>query len=295
MPSQDLPASSVIDWRFSPAINRRGQATQSDDSDISHGSCVLSKAAGLINGVSKQAQVVVLKATGIDEDIIWAWANVLAHQIQHPTHPAVVIWAYNSKADAREDQTPWRDIRPTMKSIFSNGGTIIVSSGNRPLTDRSRQAVDTFPALWSNGNFSLIVAGSVNDYGRESKFSQGRDHVTVWAPGENVQCSKRGDFRRRHTGTSLSTGMVSQSKSCDANRVPLIVRAKVAGLVAYWIGRETVPWTADMEFAYSMRRYLTTKVSSWVRQEGGPLMIWDAEDGTAALPFLNTGNISNVR
>lgn len=162
---------------------------------------------GSINGVCKHSDLVVVKTTLLEEDLTWAFDAVLTEiksnkQLSNP-QPAVVVFAGNSDPDP--DVYPWFSVRMTMENMFEEDAVVVVSSGNNAPV---RRDVDTLPAMWADVTFPLIVAGSVNNAGVESVFSQGLNYVTVWAPGENVQCAARNDFRKA-TGTSFATGMVS--------------------------------------------------------------------------------------
>lgn len=69
--------------------------------------------------------------------------------------------------------------------------------------------VDTFPGILAP-QIPIIVAGAVQESGIVSDFSQGGSSVTVWAPGQMLQCaSHSGDGNVRVSGTSLSVGMVA--------------------------------------------------------------------------------------
>lgn len=43
----------IDEWIYSLKVERRGQNTPTDDNENSHGGCVVSKAAGGVNGVCK--------------------------------------------------------------------------------------------------------------------------------------------------------------------------------------------------------------------------------------------------
>ena len=156
----------------------------------------------------------MIKTTLEDDQLIWAFDAVLTQikfcRRRFRYEPAVIAFAINSRQNAQDDEYPWIDIKPIMQQIFDEDGVIVVDSGNHR-AEFGRQDVDTLPARWAGSPgtpvFPLIVAGSVNDQGILTFFSQGPSHVTAWAPGLQIQCAKRGGFRRAD-GTSFSTGMV---------------------------------------------------------------------------------------
>lgn len=169
-----------------------------------------SKALGLINGVSKDARLLVLKLAYPLEnvDIAWTFDAVFTDiQTRPMAQPVVVAFAASARADPLA--YPWPDVRRSMEKIFTQNAAIVVSAGNDGLIP-GRKIVDKVPAICADVNraFPLIVAGAVDNMGFEIPSSQGPKHVTVWAPGNNVQCADRGGFREA-SGTSYSTGMVS--------------------------------------------------------------------------------------
>lgn len=149
----------------------------------------------------------------LDSDIQWAfdevYDNILTQQ-RLDLQPVVVIAAFGSTENP--SVRPWPDIKRSMTSTFSLGAAIVVPSGNHA-RDRGRSPyVDQVPAIWADAdaNFPLIVAGAVDNAGNAWRFSQGGNHVTVWAPGNQVQCADRGRTNFRFgDGTSFATGMVS--------------------------------------------------------------------------------------
>ena len=237
-----------------------------------------SKALGLINGVSKDARLIMLKLAYPLEnvDIAWAFDAVLTDiQTRPMARPVVVTFA----AGAHENPLayPWPDVRRSMEKIFTQNAAIVVSAGNDGLKP-GRKNVDKVPAIWADVDraFPLIVTGAVDNMGFERPSSQGPKHVTVWAPGTNVQCADRGGFREA-SGTSYSTGMVSIPQTREVGRTN--VRHKVAGLVAYAFARNKT------EDGIEAKDWLITR-ASWRRQSGpqSPLVLWNnVEDSIPTL------------
>ena len=218
---QDFQAGIVKDWLYSPETIDQGRATEDDDNPgPSHGTCVASKAVGITNGVSKSSELIIVKLalleTGqiLDSDLQWAfdevYDDILTRQ-ETSKQPIVVIAAFGTTEDP--SVSPWPDIKRRMTDIFALGAAIIVPSGNHALDRGRSRNVDEIPALWANADpsFPLIVAGAVNNEGVTWPYSQGGNHVTIWAPGDQVQCADRAGFRRAN-GTSFATGMVSNLK-----------------------------------------------------------------------------------
>ena len=181
---------------------------------MSHGSCVLSKAIGLTNGVykntknlqDKNSRVVVLKVAvrRNTAEMIWAFDAILADMRGDPNpQGAVIIFSLLSNQNfVPADHEP---IRQTMLKIFNLGGVITVPSGNN--ADRGRPYVDAVPALWESPTFPLIVVGAVGVTYQRASFSQWPNHVTIYAPGDQIQCAMRHGTRITQ-GTSHANGMV---------------------------------------------------------------------------------------
>lgn len=138
-------------------------------------------------------------------EILWAFSVIRTDIRDSLTlQPAVIAYPWTSY---HADPVPWLTVKNYIQEIFDLGGTIILPSGNDAQTPGTQADVDTLPAGWENPTFPLIVVGAVDNTGNPAPFSQGPSHVTVWAPGVDVQCAKRYGFRIG-SGTSQSAGMV---------------------------------------------------------------------------------------
>ena len=200
-------------WLYSEAVKAAGNNTPTDPRPDSHGSCVLSKAIGLVNGVyknkigafNKNSKIVVYKMaqTLLAKEILEAWDGVYGDIRANRGQPAVVIFSILS---TDTDPAKHARMKSRMSDIFNLGGTIVVPSGNH--RSPIRPDVDAFPALWESPDFPLIVVGAVDNTGTRTVFSQGPSHVTVYAPGSRVRCAKKHGYRIPYGGTSFSNGMV---------------------------------------------------------------------------------------
>ena len=262
-------------WLYSPTVKAQRRDTPTDTNPYSHGSCVLSKVIGLTNGVyknrigfrAKNSRVVVVKfnpnAIGGLGEILWAFSAIRADILNNRrAEPAVIAYpwtAYNA------DPIPWSSIKGMIQEIFNLGGTVIVPSGNAAENASRSTDVDTLPAMWATANFPLIVVGSVDNTGTLAPFSQGPTHVTIWAPGVDVQCARRFGFRI-DSGTSYSTGMVCHHFSyVDSMALGRFIDAvQVAGLVAYTLALQQVPFTYNIQTPLDLRDWLVN-TASWVR------------------------------
>lgn len=179
---------------------------------------MLSKALGAANGVyknsisvrQKNSKVVVVKIDPhLDVGEVLSGFSAVRTDIANNrgVNPAVVVFAINSGPNYIEIQHA--ATKSVIQQIFNLGGVVVVSSGNKALT-QGRQDVDSVPASWEANDFPLIVVGATNNAGAVAPFSQGETHVTVWAPGNPVQCARRYGFYNVD-GTSASAGMVRSS------------------------------------------------------------------------------------
>lgn len=219
-------------------------------------------------------------------EILWAFSAVRTDMLNSRTaQPAVIAFPWTA---FHPDPIPWLIIRTYFQFIFDLGGTIIVPSGNNALTS-GRQDVDTLPAQWESPVFPLIVVGAVDNTGTIAPFSQGPTHVTVWAPGVQVQCARRYGFRTG-SGTSHSTGMVCLQVSSQWSsfhwswnavlwRENLLTSGQVAGLAAYGLALQYVPFVSSINTPILIKNWLSN-TASWVRQPpNGPRVIWNTEQG----------------
>ncbi|KAL8919242.1 MAG: hypothetical protein Q9208_006903 [Pyrenodesmia sp. 3 TL-2023] len=194
-----------VTWHWPVFLPNKGK-TKTDDGGA-HGSCVASKAAGWLNGVSKYSHLAMLKVDFTARDMIWAF-NQIAEDIaakgrqRRSIVVLAAVWVDNYVNRA------FKRIRPAIQDLFDLQAVVVVPAGNfRKFM--IREDVDTLPALWESDAFPLIVVGAVDNEGDIADFSQGGRHVTAWAPGVEISCSGSDLVTTTFgTGTSFSTGMV---------------------------------------------------------------------------------------
>lgn len=187
-----------------------GRAKPTDDDALSHGTCVASKATGIFNGVSKLSGIIVIKTTLFSSDLLWAFDQILAdiRLNKSQKHAVIIFPAMSNERYPDETTLPWVALKPMIQALFNEDAVVVINSGNEAGEPRAeRKDVDTLPALWESPQFPLIVAGSVDNHGALTQFSQGPSHVTVWAPGSEVVCAKNRGYGTA-SGTSFSAGMV---------------------------------------------------------------------------------------
>ncbi len=208
--------SQPVEWLYGFGIP---EDQRTDDSASSHGSCVASKAAGVINGVSKRSHLVMVKINEKASNVVWAFNTVNDDIVRKGRRGRAVIAYPNTAKDANQGGFPgypWSNAYAFMKDLFQNDVIVVVPSGNFG-AERARSLVDTLPATLEKSNdpkFPLIVAGAVDNLGAVPPFSQGPNHVTAWAPGLSVRCAARGSPHglQAISGTSFSTGTVGSTK-----------------------------------------------------------------------------------
>lgn len=113
--------------------------------------------------------------------------------------------------------------------------------------------VNSIPGVFEGTDYPLMVIGSTNFDGKQSKWSQGGDHVSLHAPGEGITSMPASGSTplTDEDGTSLATPLVS---------------GQVANLLSY----DAVPFdTSNGNLVKNMRDYFKTNpTASWERIPG---------------------------
>lgn len=199
------------EWHYGRKIPKN---VRTDDDPHSHGSCVASKAAGVVNGVSKKSHLVILKIDNTAPNVIWGFNTALDDIVARKRQGRAVI-AYPNVAIGPTPPGlppyPWNYAHSYLQDLFRNDVPVVVPSGN--FASARGRPVDTLPATMERATdpeFPLIVTGSVNNDGALADFSQGPNHVTIWSPGVDIRCAAKGSPRgvQEVSGTSFSTGTV---------------------------------------------------------------------------------------
>ena len=163
----------------------------------------------------------MIKSTLSLVDITWAFQRIVNIAAKQKNGRIVVLLAATTKAPWRSQL--FRDARFSrlflrMENLINLGAVIVVPAGN--YGERNSFA-DTVPAVFASPSrvpgrrsLPLIVAGAVDNTGRETSWSQITQNGMIWAPGVKVACTKRGwKFRPTDTGTTFSAGMVRKISS----------------------------------------------------------------------------------
>lgn len=91
---------------------------EKDDDKHGHGSCVASKAAGKLTGVSKNSRLVIMKASNWMYDELSAFVAVL-HDVTQKRRGgrSVVVYSRSSHPVRYSPDTPWEDLSEAWQSV----------------------------------------------------------------------------------------------------------------------------------------------------------------------------------
>lgn len=213
-----MPGGSP-EWHFSPGDTAR---IERDENRWGHGSCVASKAAGRMTGVSKRSRLVIMKSDNYIKNELSAFESVLKDVMEKKRQRrAVVLYARSSHPkrfildDVERSNIPlsWYTINILMTALGRQNVGVVVGAGNNVSLSTS---MDTLPGMWLYKKLnSLIVVGSVTNGGDLAEFSQGVGEDILWAPGDQIICASgpTASGTRSDSGTSLSAAMVCFPKS----------------------------------------------------------------------------------
>lgn len=224
----------------------------------SHGTCTADKAVGKNYGVAKQAKLVIVQIIDVNvEELIIAMRLIIQDITGRPERKKKSVVSMSLYLDPGADGNAEHLFYEFIKKLLDMDVPMVVCSGNFAQNPQ-RLDVDTYPALFAEPKYPLIVVGSTDHGGARSSFSQGGPCVTLHAGGNKITCMlKRGDDPATDRwGTSFAAP---------------IVAGEVANLLSY----DTVPFdTSDGNLAKSVRDYLQTDAASWARTPD-IRMIWN--------------------
>lgn len=211
---QDFVESRREGWYFGPNAQ---QTFRDDSSPPGYTSCSASKAAGWLNGISKNSKIISVKSSASLADNTWAFARVLEDITSRRERrgKTVILYprcSYQSDGGDR-DTREWYYIRRLMRELFNLDVVIVTCAGDdaQYLPRGRRNIPNRIPAIWATLNFPLIVAGAVTNAGAYSKFSQGQDdsYDIAWASGDGVTCASNFASRDQNVrSTGVAAGMV---------------------------------------------------------------------------------------
>jgi hypothetical protein len=106
-------------------------------------------------------------------------------------------------ADAKADSFARDTFEEPIRALFDLGVPIVCAAGNYG-GDPNRQNIDTVPPVYATADFPLINVGAANYDGERLPMSQGGEHLTIYAPGSQVEAQSQIDMKAgKFTGTSI--------------------------------------------------------------------------------------------
>ena len=251
------------DWVWAPGM------AQVKQDPSGHGTCMASKVCGRKSGVAKQTIVIPAvfdssyqSCIAVLEELqndIKSRRDRKSNQQALPGKTVVSIsWGfYITDADYVTQ------IKNALQGIMNLGVVVVVSAGNAKL---QRGFVSYYypEVLALLDDFPLIRVGAVDESGLTAYFSQEGD---VYVEGVAAKCAAAGFsfFEKDVDGTSGAT-------------------AAFAGLVAYMMGLETVPFafgSDKTQYQVIVKDYFVTGTGAYVRPGGDCRVAWNGLDGSA--------------
>ena len=126
--------------------------TKTDSDPDYHGSCVLSKAAGNIHGVSPDtSHLVIIKTSQTLADNLFAFVKALEDILRNDRGSQSVILYPRTSIKTYQPSSPlpsfWRAIKEDITDLLDAGVPIVTTAG--PIVGAPRAPVNTVPALWA--------------------------------------------------------------------------------------------------------------------------------------------------
>ncbi|KAK4996875.1 Suppressor of the cold-sensitive snRNP biogenesis mutant brr1-1 [Elasticomyces elasticus] len=231
-----------------------------DESENGHATCSASKAVGLRYGVAKGAKVIAVKTKFSTADTAVVFDMVREDiQARGLQKKAVVNMSWGALPSANGNiPDNYQKLAVSQQHIMNDLDVpIVAAAGN--LAESGRQNIEKLPARWAKDDYPIISVGSTTMTGVASAFSQGGPALAVSAVGEGLTCAAgSGTGNRVARGTSYAA-------------------PQVAGLLAYFLGQETVPFdTTTGSLANNARNFLKN-TASWSRSGDGnmPKVAWN--------------------
>lgn len=144
--------------------------------------------------------VVVKMKEGSRDEVEVILKDVLGHiKKNNRRKRSVVVMSWNSSDDGKADLNSLllhqEEQRDDIKALMDHGVIVVVAAGNHAKkTDDNgdlRPEIDTTPSIFEGPDYPLIVIGATDNTGEPADFSQGGDHLTIAAPGVDIECQGR--------------------------------------------------------------------------------------------------------
>lgn len=267
------PRSNIdADWLFAPGVSTvKGDV-------VGHGTCMASKVCGKRSGVAKQATIipVVLPTDNEDIDSVISAIGLVDADIQArrsrklPQTPSalekrtVMMIPVNMQLeDVDDDYIEFLAV--AIQAIMDLGVIVAVPAGNHAYEYGQELVAATYPAAFAESRLpSLIRVGVVDQNGEPPTWAQKGD---VYACGIGVLCARQ-----------KSSSFKEDEGACAAT-------AAFAGLVAYNMGRSSVPYNFGddiKQYQSIVKEYYVSGPGSWERPRSYERTVWNGLDGSAS-------------
>lgn len=188
-----------------------GETEDADDSEVSHGTMVASKALGQKYGVAKSATLVSVKVKAHVKgprtaDFIQGLDLAVNHIAAREERKgkSVII----SSIGCQNDQGDAMLMRPIFDAMFSIGVPFVSSTGNLGVFFD----INKLPKLLEGSDVPIINVGATDNLRQKADYSQGGPHLTLYAPGglptyQLTGQSKENKVEREDKGTSFGRSL----------------------------------------------------------------------------------------
>jgi major intracellular serine protease len=168
-----------------------------------HGTHVAGIIAGSSCGVAPDARIMPLQVFGAGDvglNIQEAFRTVLQHNRTAAEPDKVVVVNCSFGSSAYDPITAY-----LIRSLVSQGVTVVVSAGNAGDGDPATSEIFSFPAyIWE-----CLTVGAVNRDGQPAGYSNSFDGIDLAAPGTEIYSAWPGGQYKLLSGTSMSAPHVS--------------------------------------------------------------------------------------
>lgn len=246
-----------------------------DDHPLRHGTCMASKIASDVVGVSSNVKLTVVKMTAQLGSFLDALGKVVAAiQTERASNPMEVCVVHISGGYLPDDGDPdMKRLQDLIQELITNQAIVVTSAGFTTTSSKST-IIDHWPAVLAE-TMDIIAVGGVQtgptdeankiERGSIIPGSKGGPALTVRAPGQGY-CAK---------GTSDAKWIYTESRSLIASDFPTAI---VSGLVAYFLSipplREKLLQKYPLRLPRAMKNYL--KFMSRARDRKGEVMsVWN--------------------
>lgn len=207
-----MPPDRFLPTLLTERAKKLNRTEDTDDSRISHGTCVAIKAAGRKLGVAKHGFVVSIKMAEKTLAELLAAYNLIAKNAidERRLGKSVVVNTLSSK----NSSNPWshnqQELEVAKAAIFlTQKGIPFISAVDNaarikdPKTNEYRTSVDSCPNSWVQTGAQFTTVGNVDFKGNIHPTSQRGSLVSIYAQGTDIECLDKNGQKMTATGASL--------------------------------------------------------------------------------------------